>query len=384
MFSLEKLTAVLSGQPAYRLQQAKQAVFCDLIEDWSEAKFLPADLRNKLIAECSLEIKGEIFESKDGKTTKALVTLDDGLQIETVLMRYENKQGKPDGEVGWGSPDASVGAGYRLGGVARNSVCVSTQVGCPMACAFCATGQMGLKRNLTADEIVAQVLFFARYLNQPGNAQPRLGNVVFMGMGEPFLNYENVMKAAGIFNDQKGMNIGARHISVSTSGVVEGIEKLANEKMQINLAISLHAPNEELRSKLMPVNKKYSLREVLRAVDDYINKTHRKVMFEYLMIKDVNDSDELARELVDLCKGKLVMVNLIAYNPTCPEFEPSTEERIKKFKDILAQAGIEVTQRFRFGREIKAACGQLLVHPQSCLSGRRRSGEKITPSTVDE
>ncbi|MCK9445559.1 23S rRNA (adenine(2503)-C(2))-methyltransferase RlmN [bacterium] len=234
----------------------------------------------------------------------------------------------------------------------RSTVCVSSQVGCPLACSFCATGTMGLKRNLTAEEIVMQVLLFARVC--------KVTNIVFMGMGEPFLNYDNVMSAIRMLNSAEYFNIGSRKISVSTSGIIEGIEKFANEDLQVNLSISLHAPNNKLRSQLMPINKKYSLEKVIEAVDNYIIKTNRKVMFEYLMIVGENDSLECARELALLMKKPLYMVNLIVYNPT-GKFKASDSKTIKKFKDYLEGEGIFTTQRYEFGRGIKAACGQLVV-----------------------
>ena len=259
---------------------------------------------------------------------KAGILLADGLAIETVLMKHTDK---------------------------RNTICVSSQVGCPLGCEFCETGKMGLKRNLTASEIVEQVLFFARYLK---NKNEKVTNIVFMGMGEPFLNWENVKKAIEILNDDNCLGIGARKISISTAGIIEGIEELAEEFPQINLAISLHAPDDELRGKLMPVNKKYPLAKILQAVDEYIKKTNRKVMFEYVMIDGVNDSEEQAKNLSKLLKRPLYMVNLIAYNPT-GKFQPSLPGKIKKFKAILEKAGIFTTQRYRFGTDIEAACGQL-------------------------
>jgi 23S rRNA (adenine2503-C2)-methyltransferase len=241
----------------------------------------------------------------------------------------------------------------------RNTICVSSQVGCPLGCLFCATGRMGFKRNLETDEIIEQILFFARYLKKENES---VSNVVFMGMGEPFLNYDNVMAAVRIINDQKqGFGIGSRHISVSTVGITEGIKKLSDEPLQVNLAISLHAANNELRSKIVPANKKYPIEKIMASVKRYLAKTGRKVMFEYIMIKDLNDSPVEARELSSLIKNlktKLCMVNLISYNPT-GLFTPSPHSTIKKFKDILHKEGIEVTQRFRFGRDIRGACGQL-------------------------
>ena len=291
---------------------------------------LPLALRQKLNQELSLEIKAEVFTSNDNKTIKALIDLKDGLKTETVLMRYSD----------------------------RNTACLSSMVGCPLACEFCATGKMGFKRNLTIGEIIEQVLFFNRYLKEENQ---KVNSIVFMGMGEPFLNYDNVLGAIRILNDKDYFNIGARRISISTVGIVEGIKKLTEEKLQVNLAISLHAPNDALRSKMMPVNKKYPLVKILRAVEDYLKATRRKIMFEYIMIKDVNDSLENAKELATMLSGLkpfIFMVNLISYNPT-GVFKASLPERIKDFKVVLQESKIETTQRYKFGQGIKAACGQL-------------------------
>lgn len=319
---------ILKNEPKFRLKQIKQAVFCDLIEDWGEARALPKSLQEKLQKEISLDIKAEVFASNNEEVIKTLIILEDDLKVEAVLMRHKD----------------------------RNTVCVSSQVGCPLNCSFCATGKLGFKRNLTSDEIVEQILFFNRYLKHEKNQ--RVSNVVFMGMGEPFLNYENVMETIGILNDKDGLNIGIRKISISTAGIVEGIEKLAQENIDINLAISLHAPNDELRKKIMPVANKYSIAEILKAVNEYIELTNRKVMFEYIMIKDVNDSEAYAEELARLMNHKLYMVNLISYNTT-GIFKPSSPEHIKEFKKILEDYGIEVTQRFKLGRGVRGACGQL-------------------------
>lgn len=327
---ISKLEEILKDEPKYRLKQANSAIFVNLIESWKDATFFSPDLREKLEKECDLSIKAQTLVSKSKDSIKAKITLKDNLQIETVLMRHQ------DG---------------------RNTVCVSSQVGCPLACGFCATGSMGFKRNLDYLEIIEQVLFFSRYLKKENS---RVSNIVFMGMGEPFLNYDNVLKAIKILNDKDFFNIGARNISISTSGIVEGIERLAKEGLQVNLAISLHAPNNELRSSIMPINKKYSIDDVLRAVDGYIKETKRKVMFEYLLIKDLNDSDESAKELVKLMKKPLHFVNLIMYNET-GKFKPSTKERVEAFKKILKKEKIEFTERYRFGQDIKAACGQFVV-----------------------
>jgi len=328
---MDKLQAILINEPTYRFKQAQKAIFVDLITDWQEATNLPQNLRQKLNQEFPLEIKAKILVAKTKESQKALLTLSDNLKIETVLLKHD------DG---------------------RNTVCVSSQVGCPLGCLFCATGKMGFERNLTAWEIVGQVLFFARELKKKGE---RVSNLVFMGMGEPFLNYDNVLLAIKILNDKNGLNIGARHISISTIGITEGIKKLANEKLQVNLAISLHAPNNELRTKIVPMNQEYPLASIFKILDFYIKKTNRQVMFEYLMINDFNDSENQALELVDLLKKlkkSLFVINLIAYNPT-QGFQPSPSWKIKKFKDILIKSKIKVTERYRFGQDIKAACGQL-------------------------
>ncbi len=325
---LTKLDKILEKEPAFRKNQASGAIFQKFVESWQDVKTLPLDLRGILDKECSLRINVQATVSQDERTVKALITLGDGLKVETVLMRHNDD---------------------------RNTICVSSQVGCPLGCSFCATGKLGFKRNLTSMEIVEQVLFFARYLK---TKEAKITNVVFMGMGEPFLNYDNVLGAIKILNDEDKFGLGARHFSISTVGIIEGIKKLAGEKLQVNLAVSLHAPNDELRSKIMPVNKKYPLRDILAAVDSYIKETNRKVMIEYVMIEGVNDSDKCAKELAAITRKPLHFVNLISYNPT-GIFKASDSERIKCFRKILEDRGVEVTQRYKFGSGIKAACGQL-------------------------
>ncbi|MEI7451767.1 MAG: 23S rRNA (adenine(2503)-C(2))-methyltransferase RlmN [Candidatus Falkowbacteria bacterium] len=326
---LSALNDILKDEPNYRRKQVGHLLYKDLISDWEEATILSKTMREKLNASCPLLIEGELSKSSDKKSEKALITLSDGVQIETVLMRHKDN---------------------------RRTVCVSSQVGCPMACGFCATGMMGFKRNMTRDEIVEQVLFWARRLKAAGEGN--VTNVVFMGMGEPFLNYQNVIAAIRIMNDKDALNIGARHISISTCGLIDGIKKLAKENLQVNLAISLHASNNRLREKLMPVAKKYSLNKLLTAVDAYIEATNRKVMFEYVLIKNINDAEVNAHELVQLMHKPLYFVNLIAYNST-GKFKTADKDKIIKFKKILDSAGVEVVERFSFGGDIDAACGQL-------------------------
>jgi len=329
--NLEKLENLLSEEQKFRLKQARQAIFVDLISDWNQATNFPLALREKLNQECSLEIKAETLISRQGNSIKALISLNDGLKIETVLLEH---------------------------GAERNTVCLSSQVGCALGCLFCATGKMGFKRNLTEAEIAEQAIYFARLLKKESK---QINNVVFMGMGEPFLNYENVMDAIKILNDKDGLNIGARHISISTIGVASGIKKLAHQPRQINLAISLHAPNDGLREKIIPANRKYPLGAIIEELNNYLKQTGRRIMIEYLMIDKFNDNKEQALELAFLLRRidpPLYFVNLIAYNPT-DEFKPSPAKRIKEFKLILNKQGIEATERYRFGQDIKAACGQL-------------------------
>ncbi len=354
--NLSKIEEIFNGEPKYRLAQAKQAVFGDLIGGWEEAKGIPKNLREKLQKECPLEIKAEVFESSDKKTVKALIALSDGKFIETVLMRHGDREREPAGIFSGNSFPEKIPAGSRKpSSGSRNTVCVSSLVGCPMGCKFCATGEMGFVRKLTADEMIGQVLFFARYLRKE---KARVGSIVFMGMGEPFLNYENVMEAVRVIQSPDGFGIGARHISISTCGIFDGIKKLSEEKLPVNLAISLHASNDKTRRELMPVAHAYPIKKLIEAVDEYIKKTNRKVMFEYLMISGVNDKDEYAKELAELLKNKLCVANLIEYNPT-GKFTASSHNRIRRFKEILEKNGVTATVRFRFGQDIKGACGQL-------------------------
>jgi 23S rRNA (adenine2503-C2)-methyltransferase len=334
---MEKISEVLKSEPAFRAKQIKKAVYSDLIEGWDKATILPKDLRQKIATIYPIpEIKAEkVLTSTDDQTEKVLFFLSDGFKIESVLMRHSSKNSEQT----------------------RNTVCVSSQVGCAMQCLFCATGRQGFKRNLSVTEIIGQILYFARKLKKENK---KISNIVFMGMGEPFLNYDNVLRAIKILNDKDGFNLGSRHISISTVGVNEGIDKLTKENLQVNLAVSLHAPNNELRINNMPINKKYPIEKILNAVDNYIKETKRRVMFEYLMIDGVNDSREQAKELAKLIKKPLYFINLISFNPVGhSDFKPSPGWKIKNFKEILEKSGINVTQRYRFGREIDAACGQL-------------------------
>lgn len=319
---------LMANQPSYREKQLKEAVFKNLITDWSEATNLPIRLREELAKTYPLGIKAVDCRSKDRQTIKSLFTLDDGKAVEAVLM------GSKDG---------------------RKTVCVSSQIGCPLGCKFCATGKMGFHRNLEAGEIVQQVLYFSRLVKPE-----KITNVVFMGMGEPFLNYDNVLKSIRFMNEKDGFGLGARNFSISTVGIIEGINKLTEEALQINLAISLHAPNDRLRNTIIPSSTRFPIRKILEATDNYINKKKRKVMLEYMMLRGINDSDEHAIALSKLITNPLYMINLIKYNAT-ESFEPSSSERIKMFRQILERRHINVTQRFSHGEDIDAACGQLAI-----------------------
>ncbi|MHC5059565.1 MAG: dual-specificity RNA methyltransferase RlmN [Planctomycetota bacterium] len=269
----------------------------------------------------------EKFVDPDG-TIKFLFELSDGVRVETVLMVTGDRK-------------------------ARKTLCVSCQSGCRMGCAFCATGQLKYSRNLTAAEIVGQV-------NSVVADCGAINNVVYMGMGEPMDNYDEVMRSIRIINHHAGKNIGQRHITISTCGVIEGIDRFGDEKLQVHLAISLHSSCDSTRSKIMAVAGKYRLGELFDSIKGYQKKTKRRVMFEYCMIKGLNDADSDAKALIKLLKGLSVNVNLIEYNPHdgC-DFEPSSRGRIRSFVDILMNSGIEATVRYKRGQQIKAACGQL-------------------------
>ncbi len=244
----------------------------------------------------------------------------------------------------------------------RNTVCISSQAGCAYGCAFCATGQGGFTRQLSATEIFEQARFFAQTLAQKGK---RITNIVFMGMGEPFANYDAVMDAVALLNDPRGFGLGQRHITISTVGVVPKIDRFAEEAVQVNLAISLHAPNDALRSQMMPVNRRWNLYELMSACERYIEKTNRKVFFEYVMLAGMNDSPAQAQELAALMRGRLYHVNLIPYNAT-PDgnFGATPDARIWEFAAIVEAAGVPVTVRANMGRDITAACGQLRAETQ--------------------
>jgi 23S rRNA (adenine2503-C2)-methyltransferase len=244
----------------------------------------------------------------------------------------------------------------KIGGHPRSTICVSTQIGCAMGCVFCATGQMGFETNLKAEHIVSQVIHFAELLQKRGE---HVTNLVFMGMGEPMANYDEMIRAVRILTHDRGFGLGQRHITISTIGIRSGIEKLADENLQIGLAISLHAPNNELRKKLVPTAIPNSVEDIIESGRYYFKKTGRRVTFEYALMAGINDSPEIAQELARLLQGNGSHVNLIPINPTAGDFKRPTEKKIREFEQILSNAGVNCTVRVEKGTEISAACGQL-------------------------
>lgn len=319
------------GEPAYRANQLWQAVYSRLVGSPAEITNLSKKIREHLSRDfcfSHLTPKSQLFSS-DGETRKTLFNLPDGALIESVIMHYDE----------------------------RNTLCISSQAGCAMGCVFCATGQMGFKRNLSAGEIVEQVIHLARRLSESGS---RVTNIVLMGMGEPFHNYDSALAAIHRLNDANGLNLGLRRFTISTVGIIPGIKRFTADKSQVNLAISLHAANDRLRSSLLPVNRKYPLAELMAACREYVSVTNRRLTFEWALIKDTNDSPAHASELGTLVKGLLCHVNLIPLNPTADYVgQASSVERAKEFKQVLDQIGVPCTIRLRRGIDIQAGCGQL-------------------------
>jgi 23S rRNA (adenine2503-C2)-methyltransferase len=321
------------NEPAYRSRQIWEGVYRGLHESWSEFTSLPKSLRERLERELDLQALSPAarVESADHRTEKIAFTLQDGRQIETVLMWYAR----------------------------RATLCISTQVGCAMGCVFCATGEMGYRRNLSKGEIVGQVIHFARKLRAKDRA---LTNIVVMGMGEPFHNYESTLSAIDCLSDKAGFGFGARRFTISTVGLPPMIRRFADEKRQINLAISLHAADDALRSSMLPVNKKYPIRQVLDACRYYSAQTGRRLTFEWALIRGVNDTRDAARKLGALLAGMLCHVNAIPLNPTAGYRGQATlHEASLLFKAELEAMGISCTVRLRRGVEIAAGCGQLVV-----------------------
>ncbi|MEW6566699.1 MAG: 23S rRNA (adenine(2503)-C(2))-methyltransferase RlmN [Chloroflexota bacterium] len=319
------------GEPSFRWRQVWQGVYQRLAKSPHELTDLPTRLRERLdqaIVFASISVRA-ITRSKDGGTEKLLLALPDGQAIEAVLMRYRR----------------------------RTTACISTQAGCAMGCVFCATGQMGFRRHLTAGEIVEQVLLFARQLARQGQ---RLTNVVVMGMGEPFHNYEATLEAIDRLNDPEGFHFGARRFTISTVGLVPMIERFTRERRHVNLAISLHAADDELRSQLLPINRRYPLEQLLRACRQYVQVSGRRLSFEWALIQDVNDTPQQAEALSGLLTGLNCHVNLIQLNPTRRySGQASPRERAAAFRQVLERHGIGCTIRLRRGIDIQAGCGQL-------------------------
>jgi 23S rRNA (adenine2503-C2)-methyltransferase len=335
---LAEMQALLKdwSEPVFRAKQIWDWLYVRLAASYDAMTNLPKPLRDRLGAVYPIgRLTPQIdLRSADSWTRKILFALPDGSQIETVLMEYDT----------------------------RNTVCVSTQAGCAMGCTFCATGQGGFQRNLTAGEIVEQVLFFERELRKtdPRSTDHRLTNLVLMGMGEPFANYSALMGALDRLSDPIGYNFGARRITVSTVGLVPMIERFAQARSQVNLAVSLHAATNELRASMLPINKRYPLEVLIPACRAYTETTHRRLSFEWAMIEGVNDTPAQARALGQLIKGMLCHVNLIPLNPTHGYAgAASTRERIATFRAILDEAHIANSLRVRRGIDIHAGCGQL-------------------------
>ncbi|MFA7277823.1 MAG: 23S rRNA (adenine(2503)-C(2))-methyltransferase RlmN [Candidatus Gracilibacteria bacterium] len=358
MLTLENLKTFCAANdiPAFRAKQIMQGIYQEGAETFSDISTLPAPLKKFLdekaagsegvdgapgipgAPELQISTVRPIAQevSSDNSTMKILFELPDKSTIEGVLMRFN------DG---------------------RRTVCISSEVGCPLKCSFCASGTLRFKRSLSWEEMADQVIYFSKYLKrmsaQTGEKE-ELNHVVYMGIGEPFRNYDNLLKSLNILMDPQYVGLGARKITVSTAGIVEKIRQFADEPFQVNLALSLHAPTQELRQKIMPIALRYKLDDLMDAVRYYLKTTKRRISFEYVMLRDVNDTEECAHQLAKLVKGMLCHVNLIPYNATDIDTVAGSERKtIKKFQDILNEAGIPATTRVSLGQDIAAACGQL-------------------------
>ena len=310
----------------FRAVQIYEGLYKKRYTTFDEMTNISKDLREKLKKDFSLTKIKMLIKEQGENVNKYLFELEDGNKIESVVMFHD-----------YGT-----------------SICVSSEVGCNMSCAFCESGRLKKVRDLKAYEIVQQILIIEE------DIQKRITHVVVMGIGEPFDNYDNVMRFIKIINCGKGIDIGSRHITISTCGIIPGIKRFMNEEGQVNLAISLHAPNNELRSRIMPINKAYPLNDLIEVIKEYIKKTNRRVTFEYIMLEGINDSEENAKELATLLKGINCYVNIIPYNETENiGFKRTKEWKIMKFYDILKKNKINVTIRKEFGGSVDAACGQL-------------------------
>ena len=320
-----------NAQPRFRAAQVWQGLYQHCFADFDQFSNIPKALKQALEQAFAIQPLTDLRHvvSKDGLTEKTLFRLPDGERIETVLMRYDT----------------------------RNTLCISTQSGCAMGCAFCATGQMGFKRHLSSGEIIAQVLHFERHLREN---EDHLTNVVVMGMGEPFHNYDATLSAIRTLNDPNGFNMGARRFTISTVGLVPQIQRFAEEDLQVNLAISLHAAEDALRSSIVPINRTFPIAKLMEACRYYTQKTNRRITFEYALIAGVNDSQDHAYALANLLKGMLCHVNLISLNPSPAYAKPGSKaEQVRTFAEILNAKHIQTTVRLRRGIEIQAGCGQL-------------------------
>ncbi len=339
------------GQPRFRAKQLWGWLYKQLATSFDEMTNLPKPFREQLTERATIGRPKEVAEifSTDGHTQKWLLELPDEEKIEAVLMEYET----------------------------RNTACISVQVGCAFACAFCATGRMGLVRNLEAGEIVSQIVHVERELRQNGQepiaGDHALTNIVFMGMGEPLANYNEMLKAVRILNDSEGLNIGARRMTLSTVGLVPAIRRLADEDVQVNLAVSLHSPINEIRSELVPINRQYPVEQLIETLEYYLQKTGRRLTFEYSMINEVNDTPEQAHALGKLVRDlgvHLTHVNLIPLNPVPGSPWPASDPaRIERFVQVLRSYGVNATVRMRRGIDVAAGCGQLYA----AVEGRGRS-----------
>jgi 23S rRNA (adenine2503-C2)-methyltransferase len=319
------------GEPRYRADQIWRWLYRRFAFSSEDMTDLPKSLRTRLATETCLHPVHLLttLDSSDGQTRKTLFSLPDGPQVEAVLMHYQK----------------------------RRTLCISTQAGCAMGCPFCATGQGGFDRNLSSGEIIAQVLFYARLL---ALEEAHVTNIVFMGMGEPLANYAATWAAIRRLNDPSGFGLGARAMTLSTVGLVPAIRRMSHESEQVGLAISLHAPIDELRDELVPINRRYPLAQLMGACREYITATRRRVSFEYALMDGVNDRDEQAHQLAHLLRGMLAHVNLIPLNPTDDSpYRGSSTARVRAFAAILEDGGVPTTLRLRRGIDIQAGCGQL-------------------------
>ena len=331
--TLPELTELVTGWglPKFRGKQLAEWMYKKSITDFSQMQNLPKDLRQQLAQAYVIDRAARVdqLNSVDGKTSKFLLEFSDGVGVETVLMRQPYV----------------------------NSICVSSQAGCNMGCAFCASTLHGMVRNLTAGEMLAQTYYINDLLQKTGE---KVDTIVIMGSGEPLTNYDNVLKYIRLLHEEYCLGMSYRSVTLSTSGIVPNIYRLAEEEIPINLSISLHAPENELRSELMPINRKYPMLDVVKAGGDYGAKTRRRVTYEYILIDGVNDNIQQAKELTELLKGQLASVNLIPINPVAERgWNRPSQERINAFEKYLAQHHVTVTVRREMGNDIQAACGQL-------------------------